>query len=78
MTPPRFTISQQRQAVEGLLAFAKVGSETELAARQAALTLAWIERRSELVKEVERLDREAPELLSVLKEFPGAKIVGAK
>lgn len=78
MTTP---LSLQRQSIEHLIALAERDdiSDTILAAaRSAALTLAWIERRQELISEVVRLDDAAPALALILKEFPGAKIVEVK
>ena len=76
------TLSEQRTAVEELLYHAKgrieSGGATEAAVRAAILTLAWIERRAELGREVDRLDKAAPEILAVLKEFPEARLTGAK
>jgi hypothetical protein len=71
MTRP--TITEQRQAVEELLDFTEPG-DGRIAVEQAILTLAWLERRAELVKEIERLDREVPALAVLLKAFPDAKI----
>lgn len=82
MSAPAHTITQQREAVECLINAAlerapiplSAGSPIFEAAKKAVLTLAWIERRADLVKEVERLEREAPQLATLLREFPGAKI----
>lgn len=77
----RFTITQQRQAVEHVIdqfGAHSISDVTTDALKQAALTLALIERKVELYREIERLDREAPELLTVLKEFPAARIVGVR
>lgn len=79
MTKP--TLSEQREAVEALICFAKdadIRPEIIDRARFGVLSLAWFERRQEIVKEVARLEQQAPELAAVLREFPGAQITGVK
>lgn len=77
MSDPR-SLAYQRQCVEHLIALctAKRGMSGPVieGAKQAALTIGWVEKRAELIKEVERLNKEAPELAEILKEFPGSKI----
>lgn len=72
------SLIEQRQAVESLINCALLDEmpapmDVENA-KQAVLTLLWLERRAELVKDVERLDREAPSIAHVLREFPCASI----
>lgn len=79
MTKP--TLSEQREAVEALVCFAKdAGVKPEIIerARFGVLLLAWFERRQEIVKEVARLEQQAPELAAALRQFPGAQIAGVK
>jgi hypothetical protein len=75
----KYSIAQQRQAVEHLLAlFMQADSTITGAARQAVLTLAWLERRAELIKALDRLERERPDLVDLFKEFPGAEIADVR
>jgi len=83
MTIPPFTITEQREAVEGYLDYIATGDgapgpEMYAALQQAALTLGWLERKHELVREIARLDREAPHLSALLREFPGTRIDGVR
>jgi hypothetical protein len=75
-----YSIAQARQAVEHLIALAGNGAASTVidAAKYAATVLAWLERRSELVKAIEDLDRRAPELAKLLLDFPGAKIADVR
>lgn len=70
MKPP---ITLQREAVEQAYN-ALIDTPHAPHLKQAALTLAWIERKAELVKAVDMLDREQPALAEVLAHFPGTKI----
>jgi hypothetical protein len=40
--------------------------------------LAWLERRSELMKALDRLERDRPELVELLNAFPGSEIVDVR
>lgn len=77
MSDPR-SLSYQRQCVEHLIALCtdKKGMTGPIieGAKQAARTIGWIEKRAELIREVDRLEREAPELADLLREFPGAHV----
>jgi hypothetical protein len=70
----------QRGAVEHMIAAAEsAGITTALEpARQAVLTLAWLERRRELMKALDRLERERPDLVDLFREFPGAQIADVR
>jgi hypothetical protein len=73
----------QRMCVEHLLAFAE-SQASEMSAtvregcRQAVLSLAWIERRAELIKALDRLERERPDLADVFRAWPDAQIVDVR
>ena len=71
----KYSIAQARQAIEHLIARNEDGSTIIDAARQGALILAWLERREELLKAVDRLDRSRPDLVDLFKAFPGTDIV---
>jgi len=67
------SLSNQRRCVEHLIALHRrsVDDDTILdGAKQAALTLAWLERRAELVKAIDALDKAAPELAALLLDMP--------
>lgn len=75
------TLTEQREAVEELIAEAvkdDMDGETIARAKQACLTLAWIERSTELIKMLNGLKNENPELFEMLNKisstFPGVKI----
>lgn len=72
------SISMQRQAVEHCLALlesAMDGHDAVIAtARDACRTLAWFERRSELVRALVDLEKRAPGLAELAQEFPGTRI----
>ena len=75
----KHSLAQQRQAIEHLIALHGHEANTvATAAKQGALTLAWLERRSELVKALDRLERERPELVELLNAFPGSEIVDVR
>jgi hypothetical protein len=78
----KFSLAQQRQAIEHLLVLQKRNNAwtdtIQEAAKQGALTLAWLERRSELMKALDRLERERPELVELLNAFPGSEIVDVR
>ncbi len=79
MTTKR-SLAYQRMAVEDLIA--RVGDDPDCtvieAAKQAALTIAWIERREELIKMIEKLRKDNPDLYDLFVEFttrfPGASL----
>lgn len=83
--PRKPTLAEQREAVENLINIAiadGVVGEDLVYAKQACLTLAWIERSSELIKMISELRRESPELFDVLSNissaFPGVKIAAIR
>lgn len=75
-----YSIAQARQAIEHLIALSGNGSASTVidAAKYGATVLAWLERRSELVRAIEDLDRRAPDLAKLLLDFPGAKIADVR
>jgi hypothetical protein len=76
----KYSIAQQRQAVEHLIALTHEDVSTSVvqAAQQGALTLAWLERRAELMRALDRLERERPDLVDLFREFPGAEIADVR
>lgn len=74
------SISFARQCVEHLIALAGNDAARSVTdgAKYAATVLAWLERRAELVRAVEDLDRRAPDLAKILLDFPGAKIADVR
>ena len=79
----KYSIAQSRQAVEHLIAMAESnkwlypGSILD-GAKQAALTLSWLERRAELMKALDRLERERPDLVDLFEAFPGSQIADVR
>ncbi len=75
------SLANQRACVEHLIALHRrsVDADTILdGAKKAALTLAWLERRAELVREIARLDEAEPELARMLLEMPAMKIADVR
>lgn len=75
------SLANQRACVEHLIALHRRGVDDDTildGAKQAALTLAWLERRAELVREIARLDQAAPELAQLLRDMPGATIADVR
>lgn len=80
---PNPTLTEQREAVEALIFLATQDNAQPhgtmvAAARQAVLTLAWLERKENLVRELVRLEREAPDVARALVEWPGLQIAGVR
>jgi hypothetical protein len=75
-----YSIAQARQAIEHLIAgYHDQGGNSILdAAKQGCTILAWLERRQELVKAVERLYRERPDLVELFRTWPEAQIVDVR
>jgi hypothetical protein len=74
----KYSITQARQAIEHVTAaYADEGTVVE-AAREGARILAWLERRAELVKAVDALERQRPDLVDLFREFPGAEIADVR
>lgn len=78
MTEKR-SLSFQRQCVEHLIALHRDEDDSIIdGAKQAALTIGWIERREELIKMLEQLRKDNPELYNMFvyltRAFPGASI----
>jgi hypothetical protein len=74
----KYSINQARQAIEHVThAYADEGTIVE-AAREGVRILAWLERRQELMKALDRLERERPDLVDLFREFPGAQITDVR
>ena len=80
MTAKPTSLSFQRQCIEHLIALAATqASEGVLeGARHGVLALAWVERRQELLRALDRLERERPDLAELFQAFPGAEIVDVR
>ncbi len=76
----KYSLAMQRGAVEHMIAAAESAGVTTAkeAARQAVLTLAWLERRQELVRALDRLERERPDLIELFEAFPGSEIADVR
>jgi hypothetical protein len=78
------SLALQRQSLEHVLAVAGchpadlVSPEIKEACRIGILTLAWLERRQELMKALDRLERERPDLVDLFREFPGSQIADVR
>lgn len=80
------SLTNQRSCVEHLIALHRNTLKGDVAiydtvlegAKAAALTLAWLERRAELVKAIAALDTAAPELARLLLDAPGATIADVR
>ena len=77
---PKPSLTEQREAVEALINEALGGEPVPSveAAKHAVLTLAWLERKENLVREIVRLEREAPDVARALVEWPGLQIAGVR
>jgi hypothetical protein len=74
----KYSITQARQAIEHVTqAYADEGTIVE-AAREGVRILAWLERRQELMRALDRLERERPDLVDLLNAFPGAQIADVR
>lgn len=78
MTEPR-SLAFMRQAVEHLIALHSDADDTIIdGAKQAALTIGWIERREDLIKMIEKLRVDNPGLYDTFvylsRTFPGMSI----
>jgi hypothetical protein len=78
-----YSIAQARQAIEHLIALYEneilpTGSTLLEPANYGALVLAWLERRQELIKALDRLERERPDLVDLFAAFPGATIADVR
>ena len=76
----KYSIAQQRQAVEHLIALHGNEEPTTVisAAKQLVITAAWLERRAELMRALDRLERERPDLVDLFREFPGSQITDVR
>jgi hypothetical protein len=79
----KLSLAMQRQHTEHCLALlesltGKEHQEHIQGARQGCLSLAWFERRSELTRELVRLEQEAPELAKLFQAEPGLKITDVR
>lgn len=78
MTTP--LLSSQRAAVELLIhkADADIPPEIIACAKEAAVTLAWLERRRELFLAVHELDKRRPDLAELFRVWPDAIIADVR
>lgn len=77
------SLADQREAVEALIFLATQDNAQPhgamvAVARQAVLTLAWLERKENLIRELDRIERDAPEISAALKQWPGLQITGVR
>lgn len=77
---PSSTLTFQRQCIEHLIARAQTQASEDVleGARQAVRALAWVERRQELMKALDRLERERPDLVELFRVWPEARIVDVR
>ena len=73
------SLAVQRQSIETLIEYCRdVDTLAVEAAKQACLTIGWLERRSELIRMLDKLERERPDLAAALntiaRVFPGIEI----
>ncbi len=77
-----YSIAQSRQALEHALTDYErnFGEHKTIiaAARAGILRLAWLERRAELLRALDRLERERPDLADLFEAFPGAQIADVR
>lgn len=77
-----YSLSYQRQTVEHIAALYDKGDlqqrDRAVSLRQTAVVLAWLERRQELMRAIDRLERERPDLVDLFREFPGAQIADVR
>lgn len=80
-TPSKPSLSMQRLAVEHMIALVEhdVGDTIVDAAKQAALTIGYLERHAELTDMLKRLHSQSPDVFRALsaisKAFPEADLV---
>ena len=77
------SLSAQRQNIEHCLALLETLAPGEHKAhieiaRQGCLSLAWFEKRTELTREIVRLEKAAPELSALLHQIPGVQIADVR
>lgn len=77
------TLSEQREAIEECLSYlGTVLDEREsyshinealILAKAGCTSIAWIERRQELVRALYKLEQDAPEMAKLFEAFPGSE-----
>lgn len=77
------SIALARKSIEHLIALYEAnenGTNHSVCAnaKHGAVILAWLERRQELMKALDRLERERPDLVDLLNAFPGAQIADVR
>jgi len=77
------SITLARKSIEHLIALHEIHSDGSMQsvcanAKHGVLILAWLERRQELMKALDRLERERPDLIDLLNAFPGAQIADVR
>lgn len=74
------SLTFQRSCIEHLVALHSKDVENTIieGAKQAALTIGWIERQAEILRMLDTLRKERPDLFAIMSEcasyFPGTKI----
>jgi hypothetical protein len=68
------SIALARQSIEHILAVCDASDEIKENVKHGCLVLAWLEKRSDLVKSIAALDKARPDLMEVLRVFPDAEI----
>lgn len=68
------SLAQQISCIRHCIASADVNDEVRAGAEAGLASLAWIERNVEIIREVQRLMTETPEIITFLRAFPGAQI----
>lgn len=80
MTDQPRSLTFQRSCIEHLIALHSKDVENTIiqGAKQAALTIGWLERQAELLRMLDTLRKERPDLFAIMSEcaaqFPGSKI----
>lgn len=76
MNRPRHSLAMRKQAVDHLIAYCEKNvPETIIeAAQDAADFLKWAAKREIAMRELDRIERERPEVYAVLTAFPGCDV----
>lgn len=77
------SIPLARQSIEHLIALHEIHSDGSMQticanAKHGCVVLAWLERRQELMRALENLERQRPDLVDLFREFPGAQILDVR
>jgi hypothetical protein len=79
----RPSLSIARQSIEHLIALHEIYSDGSMRticanAKHGCVVLAWLERREELMRALDNLERQRPDLVDLLTAFPGSQIVDVR